>query len=41
VTGWGEQAKEELKNHPYVDRILSKPYLLNDLIEIINVFFIN
>ncbi len=41
VTGWGEQAREELKHHPYVDEILSKPYELNDLIGKINKFFNN
>lgn len=35
VTGWGMQAEEELKNHPYVDQIISKPYELNQLIETI------
>ncbi len=38
VTGWGDQAKEELKHHPYVDEILSKPYELQNLIEKINKF---
>jgi CheY-like chemotaxis protein len=37
VTGWGDQAKEEQKHHPYVDEILPKPYMLNELIEKINL----
>ena len=41
VTGWGDQAKEELKHHPYVDEVLPKPYLLNELLEKINIFFKN
>ncbi|HFE63024.1 MAG TPA: response regulator, partial [Caldithrix sp.] len=36
VTGWGDQAREELKHHPHVDEILAKPYDLNDLINKIN-----
>ncbi len=39
VTGWGEQAREELKHHPYVDEILPKPYELRDLISKINQFY--
>lgn len=37
VTGWGDQAKEEQKHHPYIDEILPKPYMLNELIEKINL----
>ncbi|MFZ0390517.1 MAG: PAS domain-containing protein [Calditrichia bacterium] len=33
VTGWGDQAREELKHHPYVDDILPKPYELQELIQ--------
>ena len=40
VTGWGEQAKAELKHHPYVDEILPKPYVLNELMNKINNFYI-
>jgi len=36
ITGWGMQAEEEQKNHPYVDAIISKPYELNQLVETIN-----
>ncbi len=39
VTGWGEQAKHELKHHPAVDDILPKPYELSDLLNKINSFF--
>ncbi|GAB4377648.1 MAG: hypothetical protein Kow0042_25670 [Calditrichia bacterium] len=38
VTGWGNQAKEELKYHPYVDEILAKPYELRDLMIKISKF---
>ncbi len=41
VTGWGDQAKEELKHHPYVDEILSKPYELRDLMGKIQKFYVN
>ncbi|GAB4334949.1 MAG: hypothetical protein Kow0037_14040 [Calditrichia bacterium] len=33
VTGWGDQAREELKHHDYVDDILPKPYELNHLLK--------
>ena len=39
VTGWGEQAKEELKFHPEVDAILPKPYSFDELINLINSFY--
>jgi PAS domain S-box-containing protein len=39
VTGWGEQAKEELKYHPEVDAILPKPYSFDELITLINSFY--
>ncbi len=35
VTGWGNQAEEELINHEYVDQILSKPYDLRQLLKVI------
>ncbi len=35
VTGWGNQAEEELINHEYVDQILSKPYDLHQLLKVI------
>ena len=35
VTGWGNQAEEELINHKYVDQILSKPYDLHQLLKVI------
>ncbi len=41
VTGWGEQAREELKHHPYVDDVLPKPYELKDLIQKISRFYTN
>ncbi|RMG61544.1 MAG: PAS domain-containing hybrid sensor histidine kinase/response regulator, partial [Calditrichaeota bacterium] len=36
VTGWGMQAEEELAQHSYVDKIISKPYDLHALIEFLN-----
>ncbi len=39
VTGWGEQAREELSHHPYVDEILGKPYELQQLMNTIGKFF--
>ncbi len=41
VTGWGDQAREELQHHPYVDEILPKPYELKELIGKINKVFKN
>ncbi len=41
VTGWGDQAREELKHHPYVDDVLPKPYELKDLIQKISRFYSN
>lgn len=39
VTGWGDQAREELRHHPYVDDVLSKPYDLRDLLQKISHFY--
>ncbi len=36
VTGWGMQAEEELAQHSYVDKIISKPYDLHTLIQFLN-----
>lgn len=35
VTGWGMQAEDESKHHGYVDKILSKPYDLHHLLNVI------
>ncbi len=36
VTGWGMQAEDELKHHDeYVDKIISKPYDLEQLVDVI------
>jgi len=35
ITGWGEQAEHEMERHSYVDAIVSKPYDMNALFEVI------
>ncbi len=35
ITGWGEQAEHELERHTYVDAIVSKPYDMRALFEVI------
>ncbi len=41
VTGWGNQARDELKHHPSVDDVLAKPYELQELIKKINLLYKN
>jgi|GEM_PF-1245095 len=38
VTGWGLQARDEMHNHKYVDNIISKPYDVKNLLNMLEAF---